>query len=76
MTTFGQLQPDGTLANVRTIKQSSIMSCPHVILVADHYREDETCRCDDLDHVEMEGWGYAWDDEGKTWVGPPLPEED
>lgn len=64
--TFGTLNADGTLTNVREIKQSSINRCPHVILVANHYRADGSCRCDDADHSEMKQWGYRWN--GYLWV--------
>jgi hypothetical protein len=65
MTEFGTLHPDGTVTNARTIQQSSIGRCPHFIMVAEHYREDESCRCDDPEHAEMADWGYRWD--GKMW---------
>ena len=58
--TFGTLTSDGTLTNVREISQSDIGRCPHVILMATHYRDDGTCRCDDESHTEMKGWGYRW----------------
>lgn len=66
MTTFGKLGPDGKLTDVRVIRQADIVACPHVIMVAEHYREDGTCRCDDPSHVEMKGWDYNWN--GKEWV--------
>lgn len=58
---FGTLQKDGTLTNVRGIKQSDIGRCPHVIMVASHYREDGTCKCDDPKEQAMmiKEWGYA-----------------
>lgn len=58
--TFGTLQPDGTLSNVRLIKQSDIGKCPFFIMVPDHYREDGTCKCNDPEYREkvMKGWGY------------------
>jgi len=60
MTTFGKLGPDGKLTNVRVIKQSDLLKCPHVILVAEHYRDDGTCKCDDpVEQKRMiEEWGY------------------
>ena len=63
--TFGTLQTDGTLSNVRMIKQSDMMRCPHCIMVVDHYRENGSCRCNDPSHKEMSGWGYKWN--GKGW---------
>ena len=50
---------------VRTIKQSSIGNCPHFIFDPEHYRVDESCRCDDPNHTDMAEWGYVWD--GKLW---------
>lgn len=64
MTAFSELQPDGTVTNVRVIKQSDMLACPHVIMVPEHYRDDGTCRCDDQGHTEMVTWGYTWDGQG------------
>ena len=58
--TFGKLAKDGTFGDVRQIKQSDVLKCPHVILMAEHYREDGSCRCDDPSHTEMTEWGYHW----------------
>jgi hypothetical protein len=60
MTTFGTLYPDGTLANVRLIKQSDLRNCPFCIMVAEHYREDGTCKCNDpKERARMrKEWGY------------------
>ena len=44
---FGTLHPDGTLTNERVIQRSTIMACPHFILVPEHYRDDGSCRCDE-----------------------------
>ena len=60
MVTFGKMTPDGSLTDVREIKQSDIGRCPHYIMVPEHYRKDGTCRCDDPKHTEMREWGYAW----------------
>ena len=57
--TFGTLTPEG-LTNIRLIKQSDMQRCPHCIMVALHYREDGSCRCNDKSHVEMKEWGYRW----------------
>jgi hypothetical protein len=40
MTIFGKLQPDGTITDRREIRQADLQACPHVILVAAHYRHD------------------------------------
>ena len=67
MTRFSELEMVGgklVEKNVRVISQSSIGSCPFVIMVADHYREDGTCKCDDHDEQEMmiNEWGYTRED--------------
>lgn len=51
-------------SNVKIIPRSAIAKCPHVILVASHYREDGTCKCDDPDEQEMmiREWGYSKED--------------
>ena len=60
MTQFGILHPDGSMSNVRFIRQSDLRKCRHVIPVAEHYRDDGTCYCNDKTHVEMREWGYKW----------------
>jgi hypothetical protein len=66
--TFGTLHPDGTVTDERGIKQSAIMACPHLIIAAEHYREDGSCRCDDPDHSLMVEWEYSWDAETRRWT--------
>lgn len=58
---FSTLHPDGTVTNVRTIKQSDIAKCPHFIMVPEHYREDGTCKCNDpVEQARMiKDWGYS-----------------
>lgn len=65
MIQFGELQPDGTVTNVRVITEGAIRACPHVIFMAEHYREDGTCRCDDPAHKKMAEWGYVWSEQGR-----------
>ena len=62
----GKLE-DGVFSvrHVKTIQQSSIGNCPHFIFDPGHYRDNETCRCDDPSHLEMAEWGYEWD--GNSW---------
>ena len=57
---FGTLHPDGTLTNVRYIKQSDVGKCPYYIMVPEHYRTDGSCKCDDPDEQAMmiREWGY------------------
>ena len=67
--------PDGkpVETNIREIKQSDVAACPHCILIAEHYRNDGSCRCDDQSHEVMKEWGYFWD--GAMWISEP-PEQD
>lgn len=61
---FATLQPDGTLTNQRSLKQSAVRACPFFILVPEHYREDGSCRCDDPEHRKLmiAEWGYTEED--------------
>ncbi len=58
--TFGTLELDGTLSNIRMIKQSDIGKCPFRIFVPEHYRADGTCKCSNARHQAMmiREWGY------------------
>lgn len=68
---FGTLHPDGSLTNVRRIKQRDMLKCPHCIMVPEHYREDGTCKCDDpVEQAKMvKEWGYKKSD-FKTLFAP------
>jgi hypothetical protein len=66
MTRFGTLHPDGNVTHERDIDQAKMQACPHFIMVSEHYRQDQTCRCDDPTHTEMAEWEYTWN--GKAWV--------
>jgi len=61
---FGTLNTDGSVSNVRMIKQDSIKGCPFFILMPDHYREDGTCKCNDsIERNKMiKEWGYEKSD--------------
>ena len=63
---FSTINEDGTITDVRTIKRESMLACPHFIINADHYREDESCRCNDPGHLDMIEWDYKWD--GMKWI--------
>lgn len=65
MTRFMKLDNKGRVIDVAEIKQSDMLACPHCIIVAEHYRDDGSCRCNDSKHVEMKEWGYKWD--GSKW---------
>jgi len=70
MTEFsrGEMSPDGSfkVTHIRSIEQSSMLKCPHCIMMPEHYRADESCRCNDPDHKDMSEWGYTWD--GSLWT--------
>ena len=68
MTIFGTLTPEG-LTIVREIKQSDLAKCRFLILNADHYREDGSCKCDDPEHRAM--MIREWDYRKKDFVGIP-----
>jgi len=73
MTTFVTLHPNGTMSNIRFIKQSDIGKCRFCIFAPEHYREDGTCKCDDLEHRKhmIKNWGYS----PKDFKGIPLRKE-
>lgn len=76
MTVFGDLNPDGSLRNVRVIPMSAMGACPHFIMVPEHYRTDNTCRCNDAAHAEMAEWGYEWDVAHQRWLNMGTAEEE
>ena len=57
---FGALSKEGVVSNIKMIKQSDILKCPHVIMVPSHYREDGSCKCNDPKEQAMmiKEWGY------------------
>ena len=69
MTEFGVLESDGSYRHLRSIPQEKLFECPHLILVAEHYREDNSCRCDDPTHTIMAEWEYTWHVETNRWEG-------
>lgn len=62
MTRFMTLDHNGNVIDIKTIKQSDMVKCPHYIMAHEHYRNDGTCRCNDSEHSEMKEWGYKWKD--------------
>jgi len=64
MIKFSTLNSDGSVTNVREIKREDMQKCPFSIMVADHYREDGTCKCDDEEHRKMmiKEWEYKKSD--------------
>jgi hypothetical protein len=69
---FSSLSPDefGVIreSNVRIIRQSDI-ACPFSIIVADHYREDGSCRCNDPEYREMMKAEWEYTDEAFREAG-------
>lgn len=61
---------------MRTLKQSSILACPFVIIDAEHYREDETCRCNDAAEQQRmrEEWEYTDEIFREAGVTPLCPD--
>jgi len=58
---FATLQRDGSLTDVRHIAHDDIRRCPFTIMVAEHYRPDGSCKCDDpAERKKMiREWGYS-----------------
>lgn len=65
-----ELRPDGKLieTNIREIKQSDMLKCPHCIMMQQHYRSDGSCKCSDPNETVMAEWGYEWN--GSVWIAP------
>jgi len=51
------------------VMSSSVAKCPYLILEAQHYRADGSCRCDDPLHTVMLEWEYSWDEATARWRG-------
>lgn len=58
--------PDGV--KVYTMSNTMIRACDHFIMVPEHYREDRSCRCDDVNDPHMAEWGYTWNATDKRWA--------
>jgi len=71
MVTFIKLDrdSDGKIVQVdaKNINQSDIQKCPHCIFMAEHYRDDGSCKCDDPSDPFMKEWGYTWDEKNHQW---------
>jgi hypothetical protein len=66
--TFGDgVLEDGKLVikNERILSHDTIGACPHVIFAQEHYREDGSCKCNDVNDPNMAEWGYVWN--GISW---------
>ena len=55
------------------MQTSNIKSCPHYIMVPEHYRADGSCKCDDPEHREF--MKREWDYDDESFAGIPLREE-
>jgi hypothetical protein len=74
MIKFVELNDKGETVSERDIDQKDVQKCPHVILMAEHYRTDGSCRCDDPTHTIMIEWGYVWDD--GQWINKEEDDAD
>ena len=54
---------------IREIRQSDIMKCPHYIMLPEHYNSEGTCKCRDPNETVLAEWGYVWDAERRIWAG-------
>lgn len=45
---FDTLDDNGQLVKTRTMRMSDIKNCPRFILLVSHYREDGSCRCNEV----------------------------
>ena len=74
MTEFGKLNADGSYQHIRSLPQAAMLACPHFIMMPDHYREDNSCKCDDLAERKrmIREWGYKVRD----FEGIPLRTEE
>ena len=64
---FSTLHGDGTVSNIRYLKQSDMLQCPFCIIMPTHYLPDGSCRCYDSSHKEMYEWGYVWNESLEHW---------
>lgn len=69
---FGVLGPDG-YTETRTLRQASMLACRFTIMDPSHYRDDETCKCDDPD--ERARMIREWDYTPSDFEGIPLRTE-
>ena len=61
---------------IRSLPQSAMLACPFFIMVPSHYREDNSCKCDDPTEraVMIQEWGYTTDDFDSiplAYIAPP-----
>jgi len=58
--------------SARTLKVERILECPFAIMVPEHYRNDESCKCDDAAEREMmiRDWEYTAEDFVRAGVVP------
>lgn len=64
MTEFLKLDDKFKVVERRTILSSQIEKCPFLIMDADHYRADGTCKCDCAEERRrmMTDWDYTIED--------------
>lgn len=64
--TFTSLDNEGNQIGSVTVVDTC--NCPHQILIASHYRDNGTCKCDDPNDPDMAEREYEWDDNLKQWI--------
>lgn len=67
MVKFLEVEP-GQVREIRDLPDEAVAACPFLIIHPSHYREDDTCRCNDEGHTEMKEWGYHWSKEKQRWM--------
>lgn len=72
MTEFAEIDESGVVSHVRTISQEAIGRCPFLIMVPEHYRPDESCKCNcPNERARMiREWDYTEEDFRRVGVTP------
>lgn len=65
---FSSMSKEGVETDVKYIKRSDMLKCPHCIMMPEHYRNDGSCKCNDPLDEKMAEWGYSWNPSKKVWV--------
>jgi hypothetical protein len=56
----------------RTLRQTSMLACPFVIMVAEHYNADESCKCSE--RTEQDRMIREWDYTAQQFIDRGLRE--
>jgi len=68
--TFGTLNPNGQVTNVKNLNGDDIRKCRFCILSPDHYRSDGSCKCNNREHRAM--MIQEWEYREEQFEGIPL----